>query len=312
MDNLILAFTVVFPLLAYLTLGYFLRRRGLWSEATVRQMNGICFKLFLPVLLFENVRSIDLSQGVDFRLIGFSAAAIVLTFILGWLLVPLLEKENPKRGVMIQCLFRSNFILFGIPVALSLWGHDQLGDTAAVIAVIVPLFNFLAVLSLELFREGKIQFGNIGKNILTNPLILASLLGLLFLVAGIPLPGVISSTTSAISKVATPLGLMVLGGSFSFAATRGLIRQLVICVVGRLIAVPAIWLTAGALLGFRGLAMITLLPLFGSPVATSSFAMAQQMGGDSDLAGQLVVYTSIFSIFTMFLWIVVLKSLCLF
>ena len=58
--------------------------------------------------------------------------------------------------------------------------------------------------------------------------------------------------------------------------------------------------------------MITLLPLFGSPVATSSFAMAQQMGGDSDLAGQLVVYTSIFSIFTMFLWIVVLKSLCLF
>ena len=96
MDNLILAFTVVFPLLAYLTLGYFLRRRGLWSEATVRQMNGICFKLFLPVLLFENVRSIDLSQGVDFRLIGFSAAAIVLTFILGWLLVPLLEKKTPS------------------------------------------------------------------------------------------------------------------------------------------------------------------------------------------------------------------------
>lgn len=312
MDNLILAFTVVFPLLAYLALGYFLRWRKRWNETTVRQMNGICFKLFLPMLLFENVRTIDLSQGVNYRLIAYSAAAVILTFLLAWLLVPRIEKENAKRGVMIQCLFRSNFVLFGMPVALSLWGQDRLGDTAAVIAVIVPLFNFLAVLSLEIFQEGKIDFGGILKKIVTNPLILGSALGLLVLNLGLPLPELLTSVTSAISKVATPLGLMVLGGSFSFGATRSLLRQLVICTLGRLVAVPALWLGLAACLGFRDLEMITLLPLFASPVATSSFTMAQQMGGDSELAGQLVVYTSVFSIFTTFFWIVLLKSLKLF
>ncbi|MEA4891398.1 MAG: AEC family transporter [Peptococcaceae bacterium] len=312
MENLVLAFTVVFPLLVYLCLGYLLRRLCLWNETTVKQMNGICFQLFLPMLLFENVRNINLSEGVDFPLIGFAAAAVIATFFLAWLLVPLLEKEKPKQGVMVQCLFRSNFVLFGIPVALSLWGREQLGDTAAVVAVIVPLFNFLAVLSLELFREGKIDYSRIGRKILTNPLIVGALAGLLLLVLELPLPGPLASATSAISKVATPLGLMVLGGSFSFSDTKGFLRQLVICVTGRLIVVPALWLSVAALLGFRDLAIITLLPLFASPVATSSFAMAQQMDGDSDLAGQLVVYTSIFSIFTMFFWIVILKNLALF
>ena len=140
----------------------------------------------------------------------------------------------------------------------------------------------------------------------------AALAGGADLVLELPLPGPLASATSAISKVATPLGLMVLGGSFSFSDTKGFLRQLVICVTGRLIVVPALWLSVAALLGFRDLAIITLLPLFASPVATSSFAMAQQMDGDSDLAGQLVVYTSIFSIFTMFFWIVILKNLALF
>lgn len=312
MENLALAFRIVFPLLAYLALGYFLRWRGLWNDTTVRQLNEICFKLFLPVLLFENIRSIDLRQGVDVSLTGFSAAAIILTFLLAWVLVPRLEKENARRGVMIQCLFRSNFILFGMSVAISLWGREKLGDTAAVVAIIVPLFNFLAVVSLEIYHEGKLDLSRVLRNILTNPLVLASLLGILVLLGDFVLPGFIASTTSAIGKVASPLGLMVLGGSFTFSATKGLMKQLVICVTGRLVLVPALWLTVAVLFGFRDLALITLLSLFGSPAATSSFTMAQQMGGDSELAGQLVVYTSVFSIFTIFLWIAVLKSLALF
>ena len=104
----------------------------------------------------------------------FSALAILTWFLLLMLVVPLIEKDNAKRGVMVQAMFRSNFVLFGLPVAISLCGEDKIGITSLLMGIIVPVYNVLAVITLEVFRGGKPSIKKIVLGILKNPLIIAS------------------------------------------------------------------------------------------------------------------------------------------
>ena len=141
---------------------------------------------------------------------------LLLWFLLLICIVPLLEKDNAKRGVMVQAMFRSNFVLFGLPVAISLCGEDRIGTTSLLLGIIIPIYNVLAVITLELFRGGRPSVKKILIGIMTNPLIIASVLGVGAYIWKIDLPYAIEKTVVDIGKVATPLSLMALGGEFRF------------------------------------------------------------------------------------------------
>jgi len=307
MESLYLAFKVVFPLFINMSLGYLARFLGILDDHTVEVMNRGIFKTFLPILMFDNIARINLSSGINTRILLFAAGSIVLIFVVLCLLVPRLEKNNKRRGVIIQGIFRSNFVLFGLPVAISICGEDQGRIVAMMIAVVVPLFNILAVISLEMFQSSRINWLQIIKGVVTNPLIIASVTGFAVLLSGLKLPEIIAGSISDLAKVATPLALIMLGASFRFSTIGRCLKPLIVTVVSRLIIVPGIFLPLAVYLGFRNVDLVGLLALFASPNAVSSFTMAVQMDCDGDLAGQIVVFTSIFSILSMFVWISVLK-----
>ncbi|MGL5314774.1 MAG: AEC family transporter [Peptostreptococcaceae bacterium] len=311
MENLILSFNVVLPIFLILSLGYIIKKLKMFDETTVKTMNTVNFKVFLPTLLFYNVYQTDLGTVLNPKLLSFAAISIIIIFGVLCVLIPLVEKDNSRRGVLVQAVFRSNFVIFGIPVTQALFGQDATGVASMLIAVVVPLFNFLSVISLELYRGGKFDIKKIIKGILSNPLIIASVIGLVFVYIGITLPTPIEKTISDISKMATPLAFILLGGSFKFSAFTGYIKQLLIGVLGRLVIVPAIILPIAVYLGFRNVELTCLLAVFASPTAVASYTMAQQMDGDSELAGQIVVFTSGLSVITVFLWIFILKQLTL-
>lgn len=311
MENLILSINVVLPLFLMMSLGYLLKKLNMFDEATLKPMNSVTFKVFLPILLFYNVYKTDLNGMFNPQLMSFAGVSIILSFILLCVLVPIIEKDNKKRGVIIQGIFRSNFVIFGIPVIVSLYGEQFSGVTSLLIAVVVPLFNILSVVALEIFRGSKIDFKKIIKGVITNPLIVASAIGLVFLFIGIKLPSAIEKTVSDISKVATPLSLILLGASFKLYAYKGYIKQLIIVVAGKLVLIPGIFVPIAILFGFRGVELACLLIMLSSPTAVSSFTMAQQMDADSELASQIVVFTSGLSVLTVFLWIFILKQLTL-
>lgn len=308
MENLILSFNIVLPIFLILSLGYILKKLKILDELTTKNMNSINFKVFLPLLLFYNVYKTDLSVVFNPKLLIFSIISVILVFLLLFIIIPLLEKDNRKRGVIIQGIFRSNFVIFGVPVCEALFGQNATGVASMLIAVVVPLFNFLAVICLEIYRGGNINFKKIIKGIITNPLIIASIIGLFFIYFKIKLPTPIEKTINDISKIATPLAFILLGSSFTFSAFSLYIKQLSITILGKLIIVPGIVLYIAALLGFRNIELTCLLSVFASPTAVSSYTMAEQMDGDSILAGQIVVLTSIISIITVFLWIFILKQ----
>lgn len=309
MDNLILSFNVVLPLFLCILLGYFLRRIRMVDTPSLNTMNKLCFKVFLPIYLFNNIATTNLAAAFNGTLLATAYLGVLGQFLLLMLFIPRLEKENPRRGVLIQAMFRSNFALFGLPLALSLCGTEKVGPTSILVGLTVPLFNILAVVSLESFRGGKPSIKKMAKGIATNPLIIASLIGIIFNLLDFTLPGAVQKSVNDLGGVATPLSLVALGGSFTVSKVKEYRKQLTIGVLGRLVISPLIMVSAGILIGFRNELLIPLLIMSGAPTAVSSFPMAQQMDGDGELAAGLVVFTSAFAILTMFLWIFVLKQI---
>ena len=312
MENLMISANAVLPMCLVMALGYGTRRLGWLRREEISTINKIAFRIFLPCLLYYNIYCSDLSGSFDPLLMTYAVGGVLLTFGLALGYTLLTEKLPERRGVLIQGMFRSNYVFMGIPVATALLGADQLGTVSILIAVIVPLFNMLAVVVLEVFRGQKPKPLHILGQIAKNPIVIGSELGILPLVAGVRLPHILEQTIQSVSAIASPLQLFLLGAFFQFSGLKTYRRELVTVSIAKLIVSPGLFLGLGALLGFRGVAFVSLIGIFASPTAVNSFTMAQQMGGDAELAGDIVVTTSAASILTMFCWIFLFKSLGMF
>ena len=312
MENLMISANAVLPMCLVMALGYGTRRLGWLRREEISTINKIAFRIFLPCLLYYNIYCSDLSGSFDPLLMTYAVGGVLLTFGLALGYTLLTEKLPERRGVLIQGMFRSNYVIMGIPVATALLGADQLGTVSILIAIIVPLFNMLAVVVLEVFRGQKPKPLHILGQIAKNPLVIGSVLGILTLVAGIRLPHILEQTIQSVSAIASPLQLFLLGAFFQFSGLKTYRRELVTVSIAKLIVSPGLFLGLGALLGFRGVAFVSLIGIFASPTAVNSFTMAQQMGGDAELAAQQVMVTTVLSAVTMFAMIFLFKSLGMF
>lgn len=307
LQNFIISAQAVLPLFFIMMLGFIIRKREWLTQEELRRINNVVFNLLFPFLVFSSIYHSDLSTSVQPAMIAFGILSITLISLLGFLIIPRIEPNRISCGAMIQTTYRSNFVLLGLPLVANLYPNADLGMTAIAIAVLIPFYNAIAVVTLEVFRGSRPSPKRILRNIITNPLILGCAAGLLAI--PIPLPSVITQTISQLSATATPMALILLGASFQLNRSLHLKRNLFICTITRLILVPGIFLPIAAFMGFRGIAFATLLGVFATPCSVSSFIMAQQMESDGELAGACVVYTSFLSCFTMCLFIFVFKQL---
>jgi len=309
MNNFLVSFNVVFPIFLLMAVGYIIRHINIIDALSVKKMNAVIFKLFLPMMIFKNVYESSIEDVFNKKLIVFSVVGVLAVIAALYIIVPVFEKDNLKRGVLIQAIFRSNFVIFGVPVTEALCGTGVTGSASVLIAIVVPLFNFFAVVTLEVFGGGKPDFKKIVKGIISNPLIISSVLGLLALFSGIRFPDVIETSIADIAKITTPLALIMLGASINFGAVGSNKWRLIIGVCSKLIIIPSILLPLAVFaFGFSGSELAILLAVFATPPAVSSFTMAQQMNADSDLAGLLVMFGTVACLVTMFMWIFVIKQ----
>lgn len=304
MENFMISFEVVFPIFILMVLGFLVKRIGLVNDGTVKQMNAAVFRVFLPTMLFKNVYSSSLSDVFNGKLILFALCCALGSILLLYLAVPFLVKDNAKRGALIQGIFRSNFVIFGLPVAEALCGGGAVGVAAVVIAFVVPVYNVAAVITLEIFGGKRGGLCKTLKGIAKNPLIIASVLGLLVNLSGLRFPTVLETAMGSVGSITTPLALFLLGASIRFSTVKGNAWHLLAGVLTKLILIPAVCLPLAAFVfGFRGAELAVLLAMLASPAAVSSFTMAVEMGGDEELAGQLVMFGTAASVLTMFFWI---------
>ncbi len=309
MNNLIFSINVILPLVIEMALGQILRITDVIDGNTSKKMNSAIFKLFLPVLIFYNVYTSEIADVFNAKLILYAVLSIFILVGILAAAVPLFEKDKKKIGVIIQGIFRSNFVIFGVPLSIALSGNSISGTVSVLVACVIPTFNLLAVIVLESFKGDKPDFKKILLGIASNPLIISSILGFVFLFAKIKIYAPVESTLKGIAASATPLALIILGASIDIKKIRGNTKQIAAAVTGRLIVVPAIFLSLAAILGFRNGYLAILIALYASPGAVSSYPMASQMGADGELAAQIVMMQTCLCSVTVFLFIFILKHL---
>lgn len=312
MESLILAASVVFPLLVYMVVGGLARKCKIMTEEQFKAFNGMIFRIFIPLALFFDVYKSDLKEVLQPRVFGFVFISIVLVFIIAWIGSVRGIKEKRDAITVAQSIYRSNYVLFGSAVAASLCGESGTALVAALAAMVVPLFNVLAVILFEVSRGGNVTASKIIINIFKNPLVDAGILGAIFSLLGLSLPTLLEQPLMRLGNSATPLALVTLGGLLSFESIKRHKKYLMVAVISRLIAVPAVVLILAVLLGFRGEALVAILAIFAAPTAVVSAPMAQSMGGNGALAGEIVAVTSVCCILTLFCFVFALSQMGMF
>ena len=313
LDDLIFSANVVVPIFLLIILGYFLTRIKLWDEHFLKVANQVCFKCLLPVLLFYNVATANIYEVFNLELIIYSCLCACLLCGVLFFIVPLFIKDKKRRGVMIQGTFRSNFLLFGVPLGLSIGGNEGAVLAAVVAAFYVPVINMLSVISLYVFSDSeKKNLKSALLGIIKNPLIIGGVTGLIFSLIrnsiGFELPTMIDTTLSNIKSAATPLAFLILGGDLKFGNLFKNIKYSAMSVLGKVVLIPSVMLVLSSLLGFDKLEMAILIAIFATPNAVSSYAMARNYEADYELAGEIITLGTILSIFTMFVFITLSKT----
>ena len=210
---------------------------------------------------------------------------------------------------MIHSIYRSNFIIIGIPVAANIYGQDNIAITAMLITVVIPLYNILAVTIFETFRGNEIKLKPVLLGIAHNPMILGCVVGIIFNLCHIVVPNAVLKPIFQIGSATTPLALILLGASFTISSIKKDHLSIMLCTLGRLVIAPAIILPIAVWLGYRNIELVSLMTVFAAPCAVVGFTMAQQMDSDYELAGNCIIMTSGLSCFTIFGWIFLGKTL---
>lgn len=309
MESFLVAMNAVIPFLFYITFGYTMKVKGVVTEEFLQKLNKMIFRLFYPFMTFYNIYKADPTNLPRPVLMIFTGVSILVLEVILVMIIPRLVKENPKRGVIIQAIYRSNFVLFGLPLTISVFGDEASSVAAMLITVVITIYNTTSVVILEMFNtDGKADPKAIFINVLKNPLLQGAVIGLVFFLLQIKVPSCLLKPISEFSNMTSPLALFVLGGTLQFNAIHKNLKYLVPALSFKLICLPAIILSLGYMVGLRGLELFLLVAVYGTPVAAASYPMAQNMGGDGELAGEFVVISTVASTFTLFLWILVLKS----
>jgi predicted permease len=308
MENIYLGIRVIFPLLVFVTIGFSLRRLKWFTVKTFDELNKVVFRVFMPMMLFlnvnmESVGEVFSKQNVQALIIG--VACILFTFIVASLAYRHIERDKERRAVLVQGTYRSNLLLFGIPINTMIYGEGNLGAVAVFVIVVVPLYNIVSAVLLQ-SATSKVGLRSAFKSTYTNPLVIGAVSGILFNLSGASMPGLFYFPVEQLGRIGIPLAFIVLGGSLQFYRLKEEWKHLLSISVIRLILSPILAFTIARIMGLSGAPLTALVVLTAAPIAVAAYTMAKNENVAPDLAGDLVATTTLLSMVTMSVWITLL------
>ena len=308
LQNFIICVNAVIPSAIYLTVGILLKVFHVVTDEEVKRFTKMTFTALYPFLMFDNLYGKDIGEHMNWLMLIYGIAFSFFQIFATWAAVNKFERNPANRSAMIQAMWRSNIVIMGLPIAINIFGKGKVTAVAALLMFIVPIYNIMAVVLFEKFRGGKASMKHLLKGVITNPLIVGGICALIVMGLGIKVPTTIYNTIVSLSDATTPIAMILLGASLSTGGIKADRKQVVACVVVKLLIWPALGIAGALLLGLTGVELIAIVLMVSTPTALASFAMASSMGGNGDLAGEAVVFSTISACFTMPIWLFLLMT----
>ena len=314
MENLVYSLNATMPIFLMMVLGYFLHRIGSMDDSFASKLNTYVFKIALPLNLFHQLAGVDILKSWDTGFVLFCFFATLLSIAIAALFARILVKDHAEQGEFIQAAYRSSASLVGMAFIENIYGISTMGPLMIIGAV--PLYNVVAVVALSLTAPGSrgLDAATMKKtllDILKNPIILGILFGILWSLLPLSMPKFLSKTISSVGGTATPLGLMAMGAAFDFKKATGNLKEALTCSFFKLIGWNLLFLPLAIWLGYRGEQLIAILCMRGSATTVTCYVMAKNMHHEGTLTSSAVMLTTLFSSFTLTMFLYIVKSMAL-
>ncbi len=308
-DNIVFTANIVAPVFLIIAVGYLAKKRKIINEIFVDVTSKFVFQISLPIFIFLEISTLDLSQVFNIDQITFISSATFITYLFIWVgTIPFIKNPEDKSA-FIQGAFRGNYAIVGLALISNLFGDDALGKATLLLAFLLPIYNVLAVIVLIVPKhQGKINFISMLREILLNPLILAVIFALPFSYYKLKLPEIFITTGNYFADLALPLALVGIGGSLNIENLKRASTLAFSSSIIKIVVLPFIITFLAIFLGYRNDDLGIMFIVFACPTAIASFVMADVMGANSKLAGNIIMITTLGSVFTIAIGILLLKS----
>lgn len=311
-SNLIFSLNATMPLFIMMVLGFFLKKTTLLDDHSTKKINQLVFKVFLPALIFMDLSSKDFLSIWDTKMVVFCFIVTVISIVLA-LLFALFIKNKPERGEFVQAAYRSGAATLGIAFMTNI--YDDASMVALMIIGSVPLYNVAAVVILDL-TSGQNQSDNKKelwmktiKNVITNPIIIGIVLGMIWSLGGLKMPPIMDKSLTYLGNLASPLALIGLGACFEFCDIKDKWKETCSVTGIKLLLWCIMFLPIAIMLGFRDEKLVAILTMLGSATTSSCFIMAKNMGHEGKISSCSVMATTLISSFTLTLWLFILRTM---
>ena len=310
LDNIIFSLNATMPIFLMMVVGYVLKRIGWLNEETTKALNKLVFRVFLPCLLFKDLMDQDFISIWDGSYVLYCFIVTIVSMMIADV-IAVITHQGDERGEFIQASYRSAAATLGIAFMTNI--YDNVAMLALMILGSVPLYNVVAVVLLTLTspekKEGmsKDLFKKTLLNILTNPIIIGIVLGLLWSVLRLPKPTIFVKSVTYLGNVASPLALIALGATFEFSDLKEKLKPIILVCFNKLFLFGLLFIPVAIYLGYRDEKLVATLIMLGSATTSSSFIMAKNMGHRGVISSCAVMTTTLLSSFTLAIWLFVLR-----
>ncbi len=310
MDNLVFCLNATVPIFIMMILGMIFKKIKWIDESFASKMNSFVFKVALPVMIFNDLATTDISESWDGGFVLFCFVATFLSIAIAYLVSLIFKREI--RGEFVQGCYRSSAAILGIAFIQNIYGTSGMAPMMMIGSV--PLYNVMAVILLSVFKPGQsgLDAATIRKTLIgiaKNPIIIGIAAGLLWSLTGITLPQIISKSTSMLGRVATPMGLLAMGASFDIHKAFNQLKPAITASFLKLVGFVAIFMPIAIHIGFGAQQLVALLVMLGSSTTVASFVMSKSMGHEGTVSSSVVMLTTLFCGFTLTIWLYILRSM---
>jgi len=290
------------PVFLLIALGKILREKR-FSSDLFTDLNKITYWLALPALLIIKISQATFAGAGALRVSGIVLVATVIGIALSYLAARLLKLSRHAKGAFVQGCGRANNAFIGLPVILYALATDHPEIEAVATLALAPTIIFYNIFSVVVLisHSGKKPGGRetawlFTKQLISNPLIIACVIGLILQLSGFHLPIFATRTLEALGQIALPLALLSVGASINFAQLRGTAVYSVTAACIKVFIFPLLGLLIAALWpGVSGPERTAALIYLACPTAVASYVLADIFGSDKEMAGRIIVISTLLS-----------------
>ncbi len=287
----------LFPVLVLIVLGRALKHFGLTDAAFLSRADRLTYFIFFPALLFWKIGGSPPTGSIDWGLFGAALMAVLTIWVLslGYIRWRLTDFE---AGAFSQSCYRFNTYI-GMAIVINAYGAEGTRTFGLLVGFIIPAINVLAVSTLIWFSDQSYDRGArlrlTLKALVSNPLILACLAGLLLSRSGWHLPTFVAAALELMAAITLPMALLSIGGALTLKTVGGYLSPSLAAAAFKLIGLPLVGLGFLKLFGVEGLALQIGMFFFALPTSTALYVLSAQLNSDTQLASATIVISTALS-----------------